>query len=58
MDVPEGATPHQIMDLCRVPRDRAHLVVVNGTFVPSQQRDTLHLAEGDDLALWPPVAGG
>jgi len=58
VEVPEGATPHQVMDLYRVPRGQAHLVVVNGMFVPPQERDSLALAEGDDLALWPPVAGG
>jgi molybdopterin converting factor small subunit len=58
LDVPAGATPHQIMDLAKVPRDQAHLVVVNGVFVPHHQRDSLTLSEDDSLALWPPVAGG
>jgi sulfur carrier protein ThiS len=58
VDVPEGATPHQVMDLCRVPRDQAHLVVLNGVFVPPHQRDTLVLSKDDTLAVWPPVAGG
>jgi sulfur carrier protein ThiS len=58
VEVPEGATPLQVMALYRVPPEQAHLVVVNGIFVPPHRRDTLALAEGDDLALWPPVAGG
>lgn len=58
VEVPDGATPYQVMDLHGVPRERAHLVVVNGVFVLPQQRDNLALAEGDTLALWPPVAGG
>jgi molybdopterin converting factor small subunit len=58
VEVPDGATPHQVMDLCRVPRDQAHLVVLNGVFVLPHQRNSLPLSEGDTLALWPPVAGG
>jgi hypothetical protein len=58
LEVPDGATPYQVMDLCRVPRDQAHLVVRNGVFVLPNQRSSLALAEGDTLALWPPVAGG
>ena len=58
VQVPDGATPHQVMDLFRIPREQAHLVVVNGVFVPPGQRDSLSLNASDALALWPPVAGG
>jgi len=58
IEVPEGATPHQVLDLHRVPRARAHLVLVNGVFIPPARRDEPVLAEGDALAIWPPVAGG
>lgn len=58
VDVPLGSTPHQVMDLCRVPRDQAHLVVLNGVFLLPHQRNNLALSEDDTLALWPPVAGG
>jgi molybdopterin converting factor small subunit len=58
VEVPDGATPRQVMDLCRVPHAQAHLVVLNGVFVPPSQRDRIRLSAGDTLALWPPVAGG
>ena len=58
VDVPQGSTPHQVMDLYRVPRDQAHLVVLNGIFLMPHQRNSLVLSEDDTLALWPPVAGG
>ena len=58
VDVPPGATPHQVMDLCHVPKDQAHLVVLNGVFVSPHQRNSLALSEDDSLALWPAVAGG
>lgn len=41
-----------------VPAARAHLVLVNGVFVPPGNRAGFLLSEGDELALWPPVAGG
>lgn len=56
--VPDGANPDQVMDLCHVPREQAHLVVLNGVFVLPHQRSSLALSEDDTLALWPPVAGG
>jgi molybdopterin converting factor small subunit len=57
-DVEAGTTPHDVLDACGVPRTRAHLLLVNGLYVPPAERDTLALAEGDVLAAWPPVAGG
>jgi sulfur carrier protein ThiS len=35
-----------------------HLVLVNGEFVPPAERSGRMLAEGDVLAIWPPIAGG
>lgn len=58
IEVPVTATPNQVLDLHRVPRVRAHLVLVNGIYIPPAQRDDALLKEGDALAIWPPVAGG
>jgi sulfur carrier protein ThiS len=35
-----------------------HLVLVNGSYVAAELRATRTLAEGDVLAIWPPIAGG
>lgn len=51
-------TPYAVLDACRVPRARAHLLLVNGTYVTPAERDSQLLAEGDVVAAWPPVAGG
>jgi len=59
IEVDEGATLHSIIDQYRVPRELAHLVLINGVFVCDADRDESGLLnEGDVLAIWPPVAGG
>jgi molybdopterin synthase sulfur carrier subunit len=58
VEVPDGTTIHDVIDLFNVPRDKAHLVVCNGVIVHRTDRDQRQVCEGDVLALWPPVAGG
>ena len=58
IDLPPPASPHHALDLNGVPRARAHLLLVNGTYIPPEQRDDGSLQEGDVVAAWPPVAGG
>ena len=58
LDLPSHPTPNQVIDAHGVPRRLAHLVLVNGVFVPPGERDSLILQDGDTLAVWPPVAGG
>ena len=42
----------------RVPEKSAHLVLVNGHYIAPAARTTHVLKEGDELAIWPPIAGG
>lgn len=58
VEVADGATPYQIIDQFKIPREEAFLVMVNGVFVTPEDRDIQNLQESDTLALWPPVAGG
>ena len=58
LDVPAGTTVAGLIAQYRVPEKSAHLVLVNGVFVPPAERAGRLLAEGDELAVWPPVAGG
>lgn len=58
LDVAEGATPLQLIDEMKLPRESCFLVLVNGVFVPPEERESRAMHEGDALAIWPPIAGG
>jgi sulfur-carrier protein len=58
IDVPSDASISQIIEPFGLPPKLVHLVLVNGTFVPPEDRLTRTLKEGDALAIWPPIAGG
>lgn len=57
LDVPEGTSPLALLESNGVPLGQVHLVLVNGVFVPPTNREQ-PLRDGDELAVWPAVAGG
>jgi len=57
MDVDSSTSAYDILDKFGVPREMAHLVLVNGVYLQPEER-LLPLKENDVLAIWPPVAGG
>lgn len=59
INVPADVTAGNLVDQFRVPRDMAHLVLLNGVYLPPEAHDQPgRIKEGDTLAIWPPVAGG
>ena len=59
INIDKNASLNSIIDQYRIPRELAHLVLINGVFVCDENRDEPGaLKEGDVLAVWPPVAGG
>ena len=58
LQYPDDATVTSVLDDLNVPREHCHLVVVNGVFVPPEERASTKLSDNDTLAVWPPVAGG
>jgi sulfur carrier protein ThiS len=58
LEVAPGSTILQIIQPFHLPERLVKLVLVNGVYVPPEERATRTLVEGDVLAIWPPVAGG
>lgn len=58
LEVAPDATISQIIEPFGLPPRLVHLVLVNGHYIPPDQRPTQTLSEGDVLAIWPPIAGG
>jgi molybdopterin converting factor small subunit len=58
LKVPEDATVLSTIEVLRVPEEKCHLVLLNGIFVAPNARGRSTVAEGDTIAVWPPVAGG
>lgn len=47
-----------ILKRFRLPERQVHLVLVNGVYLAPGERPARHLSAGDQLAVWPPIAGG
>ena len=58
LDAQAGTTISQLIERFDLPPKLVHLVLVNGTYIEPGQRLSHRLAEGDVLAIWPPIAGG
>jgi molybdopterin synthase sulfur carrier subunit len=58
VQVPPGTTIDTVIERFHLPRRAVHLVLVNGVYVEPGARQRHALADGDHLAIWPPVAGG
>ena len=60
VDVPHGATPAAVIKVLGMPSDGSYLVSLNGSVVPSSERERQRqpLSSGDILAIMPPLRGG
>ena len=58
LEIDESDTVQQILERHQLPAKLIHLVLVNGVFVPPGERPDRRLAPRDQLAVWPPIAGG
>lgn len=58
LDVAADATIASIVAPLNLPAKLVHLVLVNGVYVPPEERTRHAFRAGDVLAIWPPIAGG
>ena len=58
LEVRDASTIAEVIAPYNLPPKLVHLVLVNGVFIAPEARATHALADGDALAIWPPVAGG
>ncbi len=58
LDEAPDATVASLIERRNLPGKLVHLVLLNGAFVPPEERALRCLQEGDVLAIWPPIAGG
>ena len=58
LEVTEAATVGMVIEQLRLPQELVHLAMINGVYVPPSQRSSTVLKDADNLAIWPPVAGG
>jgi sulfur carrier protein ThiS len=58
LEIEPASTIATIIAPFNLPMHLVHLVLINGVYVYPAERATRTLAEGDVLAIWPPIAGG
>lgn len=58
LDLEPGTTVLDLIQQQGIPPGQCAIVLVDGTWVALPERGTRMLAEGEVLAIWPPVAGG
>jgi sulfur carrier protein ThiS len=58
LDVPPDATVESLIVPFNLPPKLAHLLLINGVFIPPSERARQRLRDGDVVAIWPPIAGG
>ena len=58
LNVTQGDSVQGVIDRFKLPPKLVHLVLVNGVYIPPQARAGHVLAANDELAIWPPIAGG
>ena len=55
IEISERETIYSILDRLNIPKEFIHLVMINGVYIASQQRDQPLFKENDSLAIWPKV---
>lgn len=57
LDLPASTSCNDLINRYRIPHTAVQVVMLNGDFLPAEQRD-LPLQDGDGIAVWPSIQGG
>ena len=58
LDLDPGTTVQDVIQRQGIPPGQCAMVLVDGVWVSQVERASRRLADGEVLAIWPPVAGG
>jgi len=58
LELPPDTTIDEVIRERNLPPKLCHLVLVNGHYIAPADRGSRRLQQGDELAIWPPIAGG
>lgn len=58
LDVGQGTTVREVITRQGLPEALCAIVLIDGHWIARPDRATRTLAEGEVLAIWPPIAGG
>ena len=58
LELPPDTTIADVIRERNLPPKLCHLVLVNGHYIAPADRGSRRLQQGDELAIWPPIAGG
>ena len=58
LEVPEAATPLDVIKQLGMPLDGQYFVALNGELVPKNERGHRTLTTNDKLSIMPPLKGG
>jgi len=58
VEAPDDVTVLQLIEQLKLPAELTHLVLLNGVYVEPDKRVDTRIAKEDELAVFPPIAGG
>ena len=58
VDLKDGATPNDLLEVLDLPDDETYMTLVNGVPVAPGRRAATRLADGDKVIVFPPLKGG
>ena len=58
VELDDGATPDDLLEVLDLPDDEPYMTLVNGLSVAPGRRAATRLSEGDKVIVFPPLKGG